>query len=712
GLRNRVTVQALQTDGDAAAPRWRGRGKSGAVRPALPEDPPGLVRRRDAQGAWVRTKQERSTAVQPLAPLNVHESTFLPRAPGTAHGSQVLPALRRPRGSWVAAPFRKREGRWEEVVPAVTVAPALGRRLWPACPSLMPPGSLRPGAVAWVRSRGRQAAIGYNHRFGGASSSLPVLLHFSWLSLPDSRGSFQNGLVLLREKPCGFPTVENGRIAQYYYTFESYYFPMSINQNLSFSCMAGYTSETGKQEARTTCTAAGWSPEPRCFKQKYFVPTEKCPKPDLRNGYIFDTKLFYKIQENMRYRCASGYKTTTGQDEAVVQCLPDGWSSQPTCRKEHETCLAPELHHGNYSTAQKMFKVKDKVRYECASGYHTSSGKRTEEVECHPYGWALTPRCAKLICSSLRSIENGYFHPVKQTYEEGDVVQFFCHKNYYLSGSDLIQCYNFGWYPESPVCEGRRNRCPPPPLPLTSKIQTYSTTYRHGETVRIECGLNFEMQGSEEIRCENGKWTEPPKCIVTYMCERGYHLRGPEEITCKRGRWTLPPECVGNTENCNSPPDVINGAVIGGLLASYPTGSSVEYRCNEYYLLRGAKISHCEQGKWSSPPVCLEPCTVNVDDMNRNNLGMKWDYEGKILHGDLIDFVCKQGYDLSPSTALSELSVQCNRGENLKERVHLPHLLKMELLRVQQSGPTKMVPQWNTDVSSTISYKGLRSPIV
>nr|XP_030739968.1 coagulation factor XIII B chain-like isoform X2 [Globicephala melas] len=480
----------------------------------------------------------------------------------------------------------------------------------------------------------------------GASSSLPVLLHFSWLSLPDSRGSFQNGLVLLREQPCGLPSVENGRIAQYYYTFESYYFPMSINQNLSFSCLAGYTTETGKQEAQTTCTAAGWSPEPRCFK--------KCPKPDLRNGYVFDTKLFYKIQENMRYRCASGYKTTTGQDEGVVQCLPVGWSSQPTCRKEHETCLAPELHHGNYSTTQKMFKVKDKIRYECASGYHTASGKRTEEVECHPYGWALTPRCAR-----------------------------------------------------------RRNRCPPPPVPLTSRIQRYSTTYRHGETVRIECGLNFERQGSEEIRCENGKWTEPPKCIeekqrmgcedpplvenaaanlsskvyyngdkVTYVCERGYHLRGPEEITCKRGKWTLPPECVGNTENCNSPPDVINGAVIGGLLASYPTGSSVEYRCNEYYLLRGAKISHCEQGKWSSPPVCLEPCTVNMDDMSRNNLEMKWNYEGKILHGDLIDFVCKQGYDLSPSTAPSELSVQCNRGE-----VKYPSCIRKESKRTCASPP-------------------------
>lgn len=42
---------------------------------------------------------------------------------------------------------------------------------------------------------------------------------------------------------------------------------------------------------------------------------------------------------------------------------------------------------------------------------------------------------------------------------------------------------------------------------------------------------------------------------------------------------------------------------------------------------------------------------------------MKWKYEGKILHGDIIDFVCKQGYVLPLSTALSEVSVQCNRGD-------------------------------------------------
>ena len=62
--------------------------------------------------------------------------------------------------------------------------------------------------------------------------------------------------------------------------------------------------------------------------------------------------------------------------------------------------------------------------------------------------------------------------------------------------------------------------------------------------------------------------------------------------------------------------------------------------------------------------LCLaEPCTVSEGDMKRNNVEVKWKYAGKVLHGDFIDFVCKEGFDLSPLTPLSALSVQCNRGQ-------------------------------------------------
>ncbi|XP_043860155.1 coagulation factor XIII B chain isoform X2 [Dromiciops gliroides] len=438
-----------------------------------------------------------------------------------------------------------------------------------------------------------------------------------------------SGELFAEDIPCDVPNVENGRIAQYYYTFKNHYFPMNLNKKLSFSCLAGYTSKTGKQEDITICTSEGWSPKPECFK--------KCNKPVLNNGFFSDQKMLYKIQETLHYRCASGYKTTGGKDEEVLQCLAIGWSSQPNCNKE-----------------------------------------------------------LGLTCSPLRVIENGHFNPMKKIYEEGDVVQFFCLGNYYLSGSDLIQCYHFGWYPEPPVCEERRNRCPPPPLLSNAQMQTHPNTFRHGEVIHIECELNFQMEGSEEIRCESGKWTTPPNCIeikekipceeppaitngmanllskiyyngdkVTYTCENGYHLKGSDEIICKNGEWSSPPQCIENNENCKPPPEIDHGTIVDELLPSYVTGSSVEYRCNIYYLLNGSQKSECVQGKWSTPPICLEPCIVNADHMNNNNIEMKWNIEGEryFLHGDNIDFICKQGYELSPSTRPSELIVRCNRGE-------------------------------------------------
>ncbi|XP_044539471.1 coagulation factor XIII B chain-like, partial [Gracilinanus agilis] len=167
-------------------------------------------------------------------------------------------------------------------------------------------------------------------------------------------------------------------------------------------------------------------------------------------------------------------------------------------------------------------------------------------------------------------------------------------------------------------------------------MQTLPNTFRHGEIIHIECELNFELEGSEEIHCEHGKWTPPPNCIeikekiaceeppmimngsanfnsktyyngakVTYTCENGYHIKGSDEIICKNGKWTSPPKCMENNENCKPPPEIEHGTIVDELLSSYETGSSVEYRCNIYYLLSGSQRALCVQGKWSTPPICL-----------------------------------------------------------------------------------------------------------
>nr|XP_023957791.2 coagulation factor XIII B chain [Chrysemys picta bellii] len=521
-----------------------------------------------------------------------------------------------------------------------------------------------------------------------------------------------SGETSAEDKPCDLPLIENGKIAQYYYSFKSYYFPMSKEKKLSYTCVAGYTTESGSQDARITCTATGWSPAPKCYK--------KCSKPLLENGIFSDTKVSYKIWEQLLYRCASGYQTPGGNADETVQCLPEGWSSHPSCAKKFESCLVPDLHHGHYSTTQRILKLNETLMYECDEGYHTRGGNTIEKAVCRTYGWSLTPNCTKVTCFLLSEIEHGNFYPRKKSYEEGDVVQFLCQKNYSLNGSDLIQCYDFGWYPEPPICEDRRNKCPPPPQPPNANILTDLRTYHNGAKVHLACQLNFTMRGSEEIQCENGKWTSPPSCIVLeakekiscdqpppiekgtaiteekmyytgdtirYSCDHGYRINGSSVITCKMGKWTSPPKCIETRETCPSPPAIKSGASFGPLLTNYTTGSSVKYRCHRYHILEGPETVHCVQGKWTAQPTCLEPCTLNVDDVSNNNIEMKWRLEGELffLHGETIDFVCKQGYYLSSSSRQSQLTVQCTRGkiiyptcimEDPKEKCGSPPIIK------------------------------------
>ncbi|XP_074859398.1 coagulation factor XIII B chain [Carettochelys insculpta] len=448
----------------------------------------------------------------------------------------------------------------------------------------------------------------------------------SWIFLiilVESRETFAE------DKPCDLPLIENGKIAQYYYSFKNYYFPMNKEKKISYTCVAGYTTESGTQTARITCTARGWSPAPKCY--------QKCSKPLLENGIFSDTKTSYKIREKLQYRCASGYHTPEGKAEESVQCLPEGWSSHPSCAKKFE-----------------------------------------------------------VTCSLLSEIEHGHFYPMKKSYEEGDVVQFVCQNNYSLSGSDLIQCYKFGWHPEPPVCEDRKNKCPPPPQPPNANILTDLRTYHNGDKVHLACQFNFTMRGSEEIQCENGKWTSPPSCIeakekvlcgppppiekgtaitedkmyytgdaIRYKCSHGYSINGSNSVTCIMGKWASPPKCIEMRESCSPPPAIKNGAAFGPLLANYTEGSSVKYRCHRYHTLEGSETVHCVQGSWTAQPTCLEPCTLNMDDMSNNNVEMKWRLEGELffMHGDTIDFVCKEGYYLSPSIRQSQLTVQCTRGK-------------------------------------------------
>ncbi|NXL31089.1 F13B factor, partial [Glaucidium brasilianum] len=476
-----------------------------------------------------------------------------------------------------------------------------------------------------------------------------------------------SGKLFAKDKPCGLPHIENGKIAQYYYNFRSYYFPMRKEKKLSYSCMIGYTTETGTQDGRITCTAEGWSPAPRCYK--------KCNKPLLENGFFYGTEIYFKVHEKLQYKCNPGYHTPSGGTEDTVQCQLEGWSSHPSCTKKFESCQVPNLNHGSYFTAQQELQLNETLLYRCDEGYHTAGGNTTEAAVCLTHGWSLTPYCTKITCSPLSAIAHGSFYPVKKIYEEGDVVHFFCEENYSVSEFDLIQCYYFGWYPDPPLCEDVKNKCPPPPLPPHTRTITVRGTYHNGDKVRIQCENTFEIKGSDEIQCEKGKWTSPPLCVGTMdkweseappsleavaaiRASKTYHNEG-----MSRSNYLFPYLVLEMQQDCTSPPVIKNGVLLGPLLTSYKNGSSVEYGCQHYHFLDGPSTVYCEQGNWSEKPTCLEPCTLNVTDMNRNNIELKWRQEDLIfLHGDLIEFECKQGYNFLQTTIPSPGRTQCNHG--------------------------------------------------
>uniref|UniRef100_A0A672UBB3 Coagulation factor XIII B chain n=1 Tax=Strigops habroptila TaxID=2489341 RepID=A0A672UBB3_STRHB len=520
------------------------------------------------------------------------------------------------------------------------------------------------------------------------------------------------------DKHCDLPHIENGRIAQYYYNFKSYYFPMRKEKKLSYSCMVGYTTETGTQDGRITCTANGWSPVPRCYR--------KCNKPLLENGIFYGTEMYFKIHEKLQYKCNPGYHTPSGGTEDTVQCQPEGWSSQPSCTKKFESCQVPNLHHGNYFTAQQVLRLNETLLYKCDEGYRTAGGNTTEEAVCLTRGWSLTPNC-RITCSSLSAVAHGGFYPVKKIYEEGDVVHFFCEENYSATEFDLIQCYYFGWHPDPPVCEDVRNKCPPPPLPPYAHIITDRRTYHNGDKVRIQCQSTFEVRGSEEIQCEKGKWTSPPICIGTMdkweseapplleadaarRASKTYHnedlssLRlSPVLASFQRSNYRTPLLVLETQQDCASPPVVKNGVVLGPLLTSYKNGSSVEYGCQHYHFLDGPRTVYCQQGNWTEPPTCFEPCTLNVTDMNSNNIELKWRQEELIfLHGDLIEFECKQGYSFLQTTILSPGRTQCNQG-----RLQYPKCIMQEKCDSPPSianGALTLPPLTQYDNGSSVQY--------
>ncbi|XP_059584409.1 complement factor H-related protein 3 isoform X2 [Alligator mississippiensis] len=243
---------------------------------------------------------------------------------------------------------------------------------------------------------------------------------------------------------------------------------------------------------------------------------------------------------------------------------------------------------------------------------------------------------------------------------------------------------------EVPVCEH------PPEVDFGDILSGEKSEYVESDRVQYCCYPGYTLAGSEWITCNGGSWTQLPKCLapctitkqqleeknlflrnnrrrtvivlsaqtVEFSCSKDYNLTVPAVRTCVDGNIHFP-LCIPQTgKKCGRPPAIDNGDITMFSQKDYASGSSVEYKCQHFYTLDGQNTSFCNNGNWTTPPVCVEPCAVSVTEMESHDIELSKRSKGKqyIPHGDFVEFKCKLGYAPPALLSTSDFTVQCYSG--------------------------------------------------
>ncbi|XP_073498653.1 coagulation factor XIII B chain-like isoform X4 [Phyllobates terribilis] len=188
----------------------------------------------------------------------------------------------------------------------------------------------------------------------------------------------------------------------------------------------------------------------------------------------------------------------------------EGVSSTHGSKKD--TCKAPVLKNGSYESEKVLFKVGEWLQYHCDEGYMTAKRNIVEKVQCLSTGWSAVPQCSGIACSFQPKTGADKLHLV---YTHGPVTKFSCNNGFILNGSEISQCYYYGWDPPLPTCQAsdERVKCPPPPQPMNIQVIKHKNDYFSGDKETIKCKPGFQLYGTQFVTCKNGQWTSPPQCV-------------------------------------------------------------------------------------------------------------------------------------------------------------------------------------------------------
>ncbi|XP_019493568.1 PREDICTED: complement factor H-related protein 3-like isoform X2 [Hipposideros armiger] len=317
---------------------------------------------------------------------------------------------------------------------------------------------------------------------------------------------------------------------------------------------------------------------------------------------------------------------------SVILTLGVSWAQEQV-----QPCGFPEIKHGSLYNENKYKSyfpaaIGTWFYYSCKDNFVTHSGNYWDYITCTQEGWSPAVQCRRKCIFNY--LENGVSPQHEKEYMEGESLRVNCHADYTFPDQQTsMTCTEDGWSPP-PVC--RVKYCGMPVFANATAVIT---------------GARFGVNDT-----------------LDYKCLDGYENRDGKKagsMVCGEDGWTHLPTCYKSTEKCERPPSISNADFTSLPLAVYPPGSRIEYQCLPYYELRGSKYVTCNEGKWSEPPRCIDPCVISEENMNTSNIQLKEkdDTTYYVKTGDLVEFVCKSGH----TAASSQQSFQVVCGEGTLE---------------------------------------------
>ncbi|XP_068692878.1 complement C1r subcomponent-like [Montipora foliosa] len=155
-------------------------------------------------------------------------------------------------------------------------------------------------------------------------------------------------------------------------------------------------------------------------------------------------------------------------------------------------------------------------------------------------------------------------------------VTFQCNPKYSLEGNETIRCQDGVWSGHLPQCKAT---CLDPGVP--SNGRRLGSSFDHEKTVTFQCNLKYSLVGNETIHCQDGVWSgHLPQCkascnsiesprngkvhhndtkhgaLVLFSCNYGFELQGTRQLKCVEGKWNgTSPICKATCPRTNFKPN-------------------------------------------------------------------------------------------------------------------------------------------------------------